>query len=101
MTIPPLTKARLFQSFMAYENVKVVNHQPYSPDLSQSHIFLFPSLKIISSLSNVFKRLTVVMDSKLTIKRYFQVLDNYHAVTVKCKIDVFQSFKIKKKRKKK
>ena len=32
-------------SFLASEKVKVLNHPPYSPDLSPSDFFLFPRLK--------------------------------------------------------
>ena len=51
MTTPPLISVRLlslfffFFFFFAFEKVKVLNHPPYSPDLSPCDIFLFPRLK--------------------------------------------------------
>ena len=33
------------KSFLASEKVEVLNHPPYSPDLSPCDFFLFPSLK--------------------------------------------------------
>ena len=39
MTTPPFVK-----SFLASEKVKVINHPPYSPDLSPCDFFLFPRL---------------------------------------------------------
>ena len=33
------------KSFLASEKVKVLNHPPYSPDLSRRDFFLFPRLK--------------------------------------------------------
>ena len=44
MTTPPLISVRLL-SFWASEKVKVLNHPPYSPDLSPCDFFLFPRLK--------------------------------------------------------
>ena len=41
MTTPPLISVR----FLASEKVKVLNHPPYSPDLSPCDFFLFPRLK--------------------------------------------------------
>ena len=43
MTMPPLISVRLL-SFLASEKVKVLNHPPYSPDLSSCDC-LFPRLK--------------------------------------------------------
>ena len=49
MTTPPLISVRLlslfFFFFLASEKVKVLNHPPYSPDLSPFDFFLFPRLK--------------------------------------------------------
>ena len=44
MTTPPLISVRLL-SLLASERVKVLNHPPYSPDLSPCDFFLFPRLK--------------------------------------------------------
>ena len=44
MTTPPLISVRLL-SLLASEKVKVLNHTPYSPDLSPCDFFLFPRLK--------------------------------------------------------
>ena len=45
MTTPPLISMRLLSLFLASEKVKVLNHPPYSPDLSPFDFFLFPRLK--------------------------------------------------------
>ena len=45
MTTPPLISVRLLSLFLASEKVKVLNHPPYSPDLSPCDFFLFPMLK--------------------------------------------------------
>ena len=44
MITPPLISVRLL-SLLASEKVKVLNHPPYSPDLSPCDFFLFPRLK--------------------------------------------------------
>ena len=41
MTTPPRISARLLNLFLASEKVKVLNHPPYSPDLSPCDFFLF------------------------------------------------------------
>ena len=38
-------KCEVVKSFLASEKVKVLNHPPYSPDLSPCDFFLFPWLK--------------------------------------------------------
>ena len=38
-------KCEVVKSFLAFEKVKVLNHLPYSPDLSPCVFFLFPRLK--------------------------------------------------------
>ena len=38
-------KCEVVKSFLASEKVKVLNHPPYSPDLSPCGFFLFPRLK--------------------------------------------------------
>ena len=38
-------KCEVVKSFLASEKVKVLNHPPYSPDLSPCDVFLFPRLK--------------------------------------------------------
>ena len=45
MTTPPLISVRLLSLFLASEKVKVLNHPPYSPDLSPCDFFLLPRLK--------------------------------------------------------
>ena len=50
MTTPPLISVRLlslffFFFFFSSVKVKVLNHPPYSPDLSPCDFFLFPRLK--------------------------------------------------------
>ena len=44
MNTPPLM-CEVGKSFLASEKVKVLNHPPYSPDLSPYDFFLFPRLK--------------------------------------------------------
>ena len=51
MTMPPLISVRLLSLFLASEKVKVLNHPPYSPDLSPCDFFLFPRLKKMSRSS--------------------------------------------------
>ena len=41
-------------SFLASEKVKVLNHPPYSPDLSPCDFFLFPRLKKMLSGNKKF-----------------------------------------------
>ena len=41
MTTPP----EVVKSFLTSKKVNVLNHPPYSPDLSHSDFFLFPRLK--------------------------------------------------------
>ena len=38
-------KCEVVKSFLASEKAKVLNHPPYSPDLSPCDFFLFPRLK--------------------------------------------------------
>ena len=38
-------KCEVVKSFLAFEKVKVLNHPPYSPDLSPCDFFLFPRHK--------------------------------------------------------
>ena len=45
MITPPLISVRLLRLFFASEKVVVLNHPPYSPDLSPCDFFLFPKLK--------------------------------------------------------
>ena len=41
-------KCEVVKSFLASEKVKVLNHPPYSPDLSPYDFFLFQRLKMLS-----------------------------------------------------
>ena len=45
MTTPPLISVTLLSLFLVSEKVKVLNHPPYSPDLSPCDFFLFRRLK--------------------------------------------------------
>ena len=45
MTTPPLISVRLLSLFVASKKMEVLNHPPYSPDLSPCDFFLFPKLK--------------------------------------------------------
>ena len=42
-------KCEVVKSFLASEKVNVLNHPPYSPDLSPCDFFLFPRLKTMLS----------------------------------------------------
>ena len=56
MTTPPLISVRLLKSFLASEKVKVLNHLPYSPDLSPCDFFLFPRFKKMLSGNKYMSR---------------------------------------------
>ena len=56
MTMPPLISVRLLSLFLASEKVKVLNHPPYSPDLSPCDFFLFPRLKKMLSVNKYTSR---------------------------------------------
>ena len=45
MTMPPLINVMLLSLFWLLKKAKVLNHPPYSPDLSPCDFFLFPRLK--------------------------------------------------------
>ena len=45
MTMPLLISVRLLSLFWLLKKVKVLNHPPYSPNLSPCDFFLFPRLK--------------------------------------------------------
>ena len=49
MTTPPLM-CEAVKSFLASEKVKVLNHPPYSPDLSPCDFFLFPRRSLGSAI---------------------------------------------------
>ena len=49
-------KCEIVKSFLASENVKVLNHPPYSPDLSPCDFFLFPRLKKMLSGNKYISR---------------------------------------------
>ena len=49
-------KCEVVKSFLASEKVKVLNHPPYSPDLSPCDFFLFPRLKKMLSGNNYTSR---------------------------------------------
>jgi len=42
----PLHRAVAVQEFLAQKQVRLLNHPPYSPDLSPCDYFLFPKLKL-------------------------------------------------------
>ena len=48
-------KCEVVKSFLASEKVKVLNHPPYSPDLSPCDFFLFPRLKMLSGNKYMFR----------------------------------------------
>ena len=49
-------KCEVVKSFLASEKVKVLNHPPYSPDLSPCYFFLFPRLKKMLSGNKYMSR---------------------------------------------
>ena len=49
-------KCEVVKSFLASEKVKVLNHPPYSPDLSPCDFFLFPRLKKMLSGNKYMSR---------------------------------------------
>ena len=49
-------KFEVVKSFLASEKVKVLNHSPYSPDLSPCDFFLFPRLKKMLSGNKYMSR---------------------------------------------
>ena len=49
-------KCEVVKSFLASEKVKVLNHPPYSPDLSPCDFFLFPRLKKMLSVNKYTSR---------------------------------------------
>ena len=53
-------KCEVVKSFLASEKVKVLNHPPYSPDLSPCDFFLFPRLKKMLS-GNKYKFLLAAL----------------------------------------
>ena len=61
ITTPPLISVMLLILFLSSEKVKVLNHPPYSPDLSPCDFFLFPRLKKMLS------------GNKYTSQRYLSV----------------------------
>ena len=70
-------KREVVKSFLASEKVKVLNHPPYSPDLSPCDFFLFPSLRkcfleisirlevllavLFISVSNIYQKKTIYL----------------------------------------
>ena len=63
VTTPPLISIRLLSLFLASEKVKVLNHPPYSPDLSPCNFFLFPRLQKMLS-GNLFVCVEVLRPSQ-------------------------------------
>ena len=49
-------KCEIVESFLASQKVKVLNHLPYSPDLSPCDFFLFPRLKKMLSGTKYMSR---------------------------------------------
>ena len=52
-------RCEVVKSFLASEKVKVLNHPPYSPDLSPCDFFLFPRLKKMLSGNKYTSRSTL------------------------------------------
>ena len=59
MTMPPLISVKLLSLFLASEKVEVLNHPPYSPDLSPCDFFLFPRLKKMLSGNKYMSRISL------------------------------------------
>ena len=77
-------KCEVVKSFLASEKVKVLNHPPYSPDLSPCDFFLFPRLKKMlsgnkytsrSSLGSAIYQCLKGLQKSVSVKReYFEGL---------------------------
>ena len=71
-------KCEVVKSFLASEKVKVLNHPPYSPDLSPCDFFLFPRLKKMLSgnkyTSNSFLAALFISVSKRYQKKTIYLL---------------------------
>ena len=52
-------KCEVVKSFLASEKMKVLNHPPYSPDLSPCDFFLFPRLKKMLSGNKYMSRISL------------------------------------------
>ena len=56
MTNASSHKCEVVKSFLASEKVRVLNHPPYSPDLSPCDLFLFPRLEKMLSRNKYTSR---------------------------------------------
>ena len=59
------------KSFLASEKVKVLNHPPYSPDLSLCDFFLFPRLKKMLSGNKYMSRSSLGSDNRYQKKTIY------------------------------
>ena len=62
-------KCEVVKSFLASEKVKVLNHPPYSSDLSPCDFFLFPRLKKMLSGNKYTSRSSLIYQSPTDTKR--------------------------------
>ena len=60
-------KYEVVKSFLASEKVKVLNHPPYSPDMSPCDFFLFPRLKKMLSGNKYYQCLQQIPKRRLFI----------------------------------
>ena len=83
MTTPPLISVR---SFLASGKVKVLNHPPYSPDLSPCDFFLFPRLKKMLSGSSRSSLGSAIYQCLQQIPKedYLSAFRDKHVVTNMC-----------------
>ena len=78
MTTPPLISVRLLSLYLASEKVKVLNHPPYSSDLSPCDFFLFPRLKKMLSGN----KCTLVRLEVLLAALFISVFNRYQKKTI-------------------
>ena len=91
MTTPPLISVRLLSLFVASEKMKVLNHPPYSPDLSPCDFFLFPRLKKMLS-GNKYTSIRLLAVLFISVSNRYQKKTIYLLFVTgqKCYKNVFQ-----------
>ena len=65
-------KCEVVRSILASEKVKVLNHLPYSPDLSPCDFFLFPRLKKMLSGNKYTSRSSLVAALFISVSNRYQ-----------------------------
>ena len=72
MTTSPLISVRLLSLFLASEKVNVLNHPPYSSDLSPCDFFLFPRLKKMLSGDKYMSRSSLGSATFISVSNRYQ-----------------------------